>query len=264
VAAEIDGRRVFLDPSDRSLAFGQLQYDYEGTPAVLVDKKKPETVVLPETPFDQNARRAVVDLTLDAEGSLVGTGELVLTGHHAWERIDWQDDDAKTLEAWKEWLDDRYKGFVVSDVKFDERPDERRVQLTWKLAQREEDVLGDETSLVPSRPLGPVSQPFVQAAELRRSPVVFDYPDRDEVELRLQWPEGWRVDTAPTLIKQEREQGAFVLEVEEKTAERTLVVRRRFELHARRIARTQDFEAVRSLFAAVEKSDAQTLALVRR
>ncbi|HYU32668.1 MAG TPA: DUF3857 domain-containing protein, partial [Thermoanaerobaculia bacterium] len=204
VLAEIDGQRVFLDPSDRSLGFGQIEYGYEGTPAVIFDRKKPETIVLPETPFDQNARRAVVDLTLDEAGALAGTGELVLTGHHAWERIHWQDGDAKTLEAWKKWLDERYQGFAVSDVRYEERPDDRTVKLTWKLAQREEDVLGDEATLVPSRPLGPVTQPLVQAGDKRRSQVLFAYPDRDEVELRLHWPEGWRVDALPSLAKQEK------------------------------------------------------------
>lgn len=44
MAAEIDGQRVFLDPSDRALGFGQLQASYEGTPAVLYDRKKPVRV----------------------------------------------------------------------------------------------------------------------------------------------------------------------------------------------------------------------------
>jgi hypothetical protein len=90
-------------------------------PAVLYDRKTPETITLPESPFDQNGQRAVVDLTLDETGALAGTGELVLTGAHAWERIDWQDDDARTLDAWKKWLDDRFHGFAVSDVSFAER-----------------------------------------------------------------------------------------------------------------------------------------------
>ena len=264
VLAEIDGQRVFLDPSDRSLGFGQIHYGYEGTPAVIHDRKKPETIVLPETPFDQNSRRAVVDLTLDETGAFTGTGELVLTGHHAWERIDWQDDDAKTLEAWKKWLDDRYRGFAVSDVKFEERPDERTVKLTWKLAQREEDVLGDEASLMPSRPLGPVAQPFVQAGDKRRSPVLFSYPDRDEIELRLHWPEGWRVEALPNLTKQEKPAGALVVEVDEKYAERSLIYRRRLDLRSKKLGSAQEYEAVRALYAAVEKSDAQPLALVRR
>ena len=264
VAAEIDGQRVFLDPSDRALGFGQLRYGYEGTPAVIHDRKKPETVVLPETPFDQNGQRAVIDLTLDETGAFSGTGELVLTGAHAWERIDWQDDDARTLEAWKKWLDERYEGFSVSEVKFEERPDERTVRLTWKLAQREEDVLGDEASLVPSRPLGPVAQPLVQAGDKRRSQVLFAYPDRDEVELRLHWPSGWRVETLPSLAKQEKPAGAFVVEVEEKEPEHSLVYRRRLDLRSRKLASSKEYEAVRALYAAVEKSDAQSLALVRR
>lgn len=262
VAAEIDGQRVFLDPSDRALGFGQIAYAYEGTAAVLYDRKKPEPIVLPETPFDQNGRRAVLDLTLDGAGALSGTGELVLTGAHAWERIHWQDGDARTLDAWKKWLDDRYHGFTVNDVHLEERPDDRTVRLTWKLAQREEDVLGDETSLAPSRPLGPMAQPLVQAGDKRRSQVLFPYAGRDEVELRLRWPAGWRVDLLPGLAKQERPEGAFVVEVEEKEAEHSLVYRRRFDLHRRLLGSPQEYEAVRALYAAVEKSDAQPLALV--
>jgi transglutaminase-like putative cysteine protease len=264
VAAEIDGRRVFLDPADPSLGFGQLQSVYEGTPAVIHDRKKPEKIVLPETPFDQNGRRAVVDLVLDEAGALAGTGELRLTGHHAWERIGWQEDDARTLEAWQKWLDESYPGFVISGVQFEERPEERTVKLTWKLAQREEDVLGDEASLAPSRPLGPVRQPFVQEPGQRRSPVLFSYADLDEIELRLRWPEGWRVEELPGNAHYERPLGALVVDVENREAERSLVYRRRFELRRRKLGTTHDYEAVRSLFAAVEKSDAQPLALVRR
>ena len=87
--------------------------------------------MLPETPFDQNGRRAVIDLALDEAGALSGTGELVLTGHHAWEKIDWQADDAKTQEAWQKWLEEQYKGFAVTEVKFEETPDDRTVRLSY-------------------------------------------------------------------------------------------------------------------------------------
>jgi hypothetical protein len=264
IMAELDGGRVFLDPSDRALGFGQIRHGYEGMPAVLYDRETPETITLPESPFDQNGRRAVIDLTLDETGALAGTGELVLTGAHAWERIDWQDDDARTLEAWKKWLADRFQGFAVSDVSFEERPDDRTVQLTWKLAHHEEDVLGDETSLVPSRPLGPGRQPFLQPAGQRRSPVLLPHAGWEEMELRLRWPAGWRVDALPGLVKQDRAVGALVVDVVEKEAERTLVYRRRIELRRRRLDGARDYDAVRGLFAAVEKSDAQILALVRR
>lgn len=53
VAAEIDGRRVFLDPSDRSLAFGRLGPGLEGMPALIFDRTSPETVTLPSSPYKE-------------------------------------------------------------------------------------------------------------------------------------------------------------------------------------------------------------------
>ena len=263
VAADVDGKRVYLDPSDRDLAFGQLSPHYEGTPALLVYRKKPEGVVLPESPFAESGQRAALDLTLDAAGRLTGKGELVLTGHHAWERLHWKDDDARTAEAWKEWLGERFKEFKIADLKVEESTDDRRVRLTWSLAQREDEVLGDETSFAPSRPLGPQRQPFVQAADKRRSPVLFPFADRDEVELRLRWPAGWKIDQVPKLAKQENAAAAFDVSVDVDDAARTLTYRRRLEIRQKQLASMQQYETVRALFAAVEKSDAQTLSLAR-
>jgi Domain of Unknown Function with PDB structure (DUF3857)/Domain of Unknown Function with PDB structure (DUF3858) len=264
VMVELDGQRVFLDPTDSSLGFGQLQPGYEGSLGLIYDKKKPEEIVLPETPFDQNVRRAEVDLVLDEKGRLTGTGTLRLTGHHAWEKTDWQEDEAKTLEAWKSWLAESYRDFQISDVKVTESPDERKVLLTWAMAQREEEVLGDEASVVPSAPLGPISQPFVQPASSRRSGVVFDYADRDEVELRLRWPEGWKVESLPRTATLQSGVGALDASVEVKEGEHSLVYRRRMDVTKRTISSTRDYEAVRSLYGEVEKSDAQALLLVRR
>jgi hypothetical protein len=259
VVVELDGKRVFLDPSDRDLGFGQLAPWYEGTPAVLPDRKNPETVTLPETPFDRNGRRALIDLALDDSGRLAGTGTLALTGHHAWERA--------RAEDWKDWLTGQFKDFQVADVKVEEPlddPREYRVQVAWTLRQRDEAVLGDEVSFAPSRPLGPATQPFVQPVSTRRSPVLFSFADRDEVEVRLRWPAGWTVDTRPETVHQASAAGDLDLSVESDDSGRTLVYRRRFDVKQKQLATVPDLNAVQKLFAAVEKSDAQTLALVRR
>lgn len=263
VAVDIDGKRHYLDPSDRALAFGRLQFSYEGTQAVVFDAKKPEQVVLPETPFDQNGRRAVLDLAVDGEGRITGKGEIVYTGHHAWERIDWKEDEAATLAAWKEWLGEEYEGFQIEDIRFEEKPDEQVARVTWTLRQREEEVLGDESSLLPSRPLGPSRQPFVQDASKRRSPVLFAFPDRDEVELRLRWPESWRLETQPKLVSTKNRAGAFSVELELDDAARTLVYRRRADVTQRMLTTLEQYEEARALFGAVEKSDAEELVLVR-
>jgi hypothetical protein len=264
VALDLEGQRVYLDPGERGLDFGQIAPWYEGTTGLPVDESKIRAVALPETPFDQSARKAVVDLTLDAAGRLTGTGELVLTGNHAYERIGWKEDATKTAEAWKDWLGDQLKDFKVTDVKVEESPDDRKVRLTWSLQQREDEVLGDEATLAPSRPLGPRTQLFVQDADQRRSPVLFPYADRDEVELRVRWPQGWTVNATPQPAHEESPQGDFSVSVESDAAGRTLVYRRRLDIKQKLLAHPQEYEKVRALYAAVEKSDAQALSLVRR
>src|SRR5206468_3608343 len=109
-------------------------------------------VVLPVTPFEQNLRRAELDLALDDKGRVTGTGTLRLTGHPARERIGWKDDAAKTTQAWQEWLEKRFREYKVADVKAVESADEGKVTVTWSLAQREDEALGDEATLAPSAP----------------------------------------------------------------------------------------------------------------
>jgi hypothetical protein len=264
VQVQLDGQPVYLDPSDRALGFGRLRAGYEGTPALIHDAKKPEGVVLPVTPFEQNLRRAELDLAVDAKGRIAGTGTLRLTGHHARERIDWQPDPAKTAQAWTEWLEKRFRDYQISDVKAVESADDAKVTVTWALAQREDEALGDEATIVPSAPVGPLAQPFVQAASSRRTGVYFDYPDREEVELHLRWPEGWKVEGAPQERNVAGAVGALTTTVEVKPAERSLVYTRRVDLTHRALETSQQYEAIRSLFNDVEKSDAQALVLARR
>ena len=264
LAAEIDGRRVFLDPSDRALAFGQIHYGIEGMEALMPDRKKPEGLVLPVTPHTDSRRQARVELAVGADGRLAGKGSLELVGHHAWNRIQWQENAEKTTEAWKKWLGDAWEDFEIADLAFEELVDEKRVRVTWSMAQREEEVLGDEATLAPSLPLGPTKQPFVQPAAARRTPVIMSFADRDEVELRVTWPEGWKVESAPAAARHESAAGAFVTEVEADEAARTLTYRRRFDIVDKDFGDPSEYELIRALYTEVEKHDAQSLALVRR
>ncbi|HSU81416.1 MAG TPA: DUF3857 domain-containing protein [Thermoanaerobaculia bacterium] len=262
VAVRLDGKITILDPSAPELAFGQLRPGYEGTPALI--SVGAQRVLLPETPFDQNLRRAEIDLALDAKGRLAGTGTLRLTGLRSVERLHWKNDEAQTAQAWKDWLSERFKDFQIADVKTAEMADERKVTVTWSMSQREEEALGDEATLVPSAPLGPETQPFVQTAAERKIAVVFDYPARDEVELRLRWPEGWSLDQRPRPAAFDGPCGALSTAQVVDAEKRTLVYRRRFDITRRRLNTKDEYEAVRGLFGEAAKNDAQKLTLVRR
>jgi hypothetical protein len=260
VAVTLDGKAVFLDPSEPSLGFGQLRPGYEGTPALVCDRA--QRIVLPEVPFDQNLRRAEVDLAVDDKGRLAGTGTLRLTGLRAVERLYWKGDEPATRQAWQDWLARQYPDFRISNLQAVEAPDERKVTVTWALAQREDEVLGDETTVVPSAPLGPAAQPFVQTAEERRLDVLFDYPYRDEVELHLRWPAGWKVERRPDSSALDLAAGALATWVVMNPADRTLFYRRRFEVTRRRLSSKSEYEAVRALFGAAAKSDGESVVLV--
>jgi hypothetical protein len=260
VMVEIDSKRMRLDPSSPDLGFGQLRAGYEETPALIFDTV--QQVTLSATPFERNLRRAEIDLSLDDQGRLAGQGTLRLTGLRAVERLRWKDDEAQTLQAWRDWLAERYADFRISDVRAVESRDERKVTVTWSMAQREEEVLGDEATLAPSAPLGPASQPFVEAE--RKLDVIFDYPGRDEVELRLRWPAGWSLAGKPAPAKTAAPCGELSTALEVDDGQHTLVYRRRFDITRRKLSSKEEYEAVRGLFGEAAKSDAQSLTLVRR
>ena len=94
--------------------------------------------------------------------------------------------------------------------------------------------------------------------------MVFDYPARDEVELRLRWPEGWSLDQRPRPAAFDGPCGALSTAQVVDAEKRTLVYRRRFDITRRRLNTKDEYEAVRGLFGEAAKNDAQKLTLVRR
>ena len=262
VAVDAGEGRIFLDPSDKDLAFGRLLPDYEGTRAVLCDPKNAGLITLPVTSHERSQRKAVVELTIDDDGKVTGTGSLALSGHHAWNRIDWKNDEAKTHEAWSRWIEDSFPGYAVHDLALEEADDKTTVRLTWRLEQLADSVLGDEVTLAPSAPLGPVAQPFILTPSKRRTPVLLGFRDRDAVEMRLNWPAGWEVDVLPTYREFTNEAGTVSASIEVDEASRSLVFTRSFDLVETEFVGPRAYNDVRQLYGMAEKNDAQRLVLV--
>ncbi len=165
-------------------------------------------------------------------------------------------------EAWQEWLAEAFQGFDVAGVEVSESLDERQLRVGWSVVQRDEEVLGDEASLSPSLPLGPVGQPFTLPPGYRRTPVQFAFADRDQVELSLSWPEGWEVAALPEAARFQSSAGELVAGVELDQAGRHLIYTRRFDLFHRELTARELYAEVRDLFGAVESHDAQGMVLV--
>lgn len=262
VRLELDGREVFLDPSDPGHGFGYLRPDLEGMDAVVYSRWKPRTIRLPTRPHHTNARRAELDLRVDVENRLSGDGTLTLKGHHAARWFRREPTAAGRLETLAEDLKEEFPRFVVSEVAVQEDLDAPRLEVQWRLEPREEQFLGDQVSLSPSAPLGPVVHDFVLTPAERQTPVLLGFADREVVEVAVTWPQGWVADVIPEATSTENRTGAFVVDVAVDDEARTLRYRRRFDTVSRLFHRPL-YGELRALYAAASESDAQDVVLLR-
>ena len=253
---------AFLDPSDPRLGFGFLNPGNEDVPAVIFDVKEPEITSIPLTPASLSRRRATVEVTLDAEGRIAGSGGLELTGHHAWSRMSTGQAEDAVRDSWQEWLAERWEGFDVDGVEVEEDRVGRRIHVAWTLAQREEEVLGDETTVRLSRPLGPTSQVFQLEPERRKTPVLLPFADTDEMAVQVTWPEGWEVDVVPETLEVTNGSGVAAVTVTRDRESRWLSYSRNLTISRRQFDNSEEYGDLRTLYEQMEKSDAQALVLV--
>lgn len=262
VRLEMGGETVYLDPSDDSLAFGTLRPFNEGQPAVLV-RKKPEVIETPSSSWDAHGRKAELDLAVGEDGRITGTGVVTHQGHNAWAVLHPGQGNDTVLDAWTESLEDDFPGYAVSDVTVDQRVDDGRLEVRFALAQKDEEVLGDEVTLAPTRPFGPLGQRFELPPSRRLTPVRLPFGSWQEVVTEVTWPEGWTVEQTPAQIDDRNPVGAVELRVETREEERKLTVRRRFEIHKREFPDGLHYDNLRQLYATVSEHDAQPLVLVK-
>lgn len=264
VTLDVAGQSLYLDPSERGLSFGALLPGFEGSEALVVDPKAPQTIRLPMSAAEASQRRATLDLTVDEQGGLSGSGELVLSGHHFVRVFDATRSADDTRKFWQTWLEQRLPDERIDDLAVAESVEARQIRLVFKLKRRDEAVLGDELGLVPSRPLGPGRQVFAIPATQRRTPVLIEFGDREDLELRLSWPAAWRLEAQPKAVRHDSPAGAFNAELKLDASARQAVYTRRWDVRGREFKTGQGYEQLRALFEAMVQSDAQSLALVRR
>ncbi len=263
VRVMVDGEPIFLDPVDRSVGFRRLAPYYEGTRGLLVHQGKPEIVELPRSAIEDNSQRAVVNLEIDEDGRIGGHGTLELQGHQAWRFLRWEDGEEATADAWAEHLSEKFEGYDVDDIEVEEDIRKQHLLVAFSLRQREEDVLGDEVTVQPSLPIGPLTQPFTLPPELRRTPVRLLYGKRDDVILTLTFPEGWEVDVLPKDMDVSGPAGAMECRTEHEPDAGKITFRRRFELAASDFTGSDEYRLLRDLYQEAVSADAQNLVLVR-
>ena len=256
---DLEGESVVLDPIDRALPFGGIAPDFQGMPAIIADTRKPKAIMLPRWPAMDNVRKASIDLEVVDSGGVHGGGTLHLTGLHNWVGRNRGLDHEKRLESWKDWLETTFDGFDVREIELEESEDERECDLKWSLELREEEILGDEISLIPSRPLT-LTQMFDLPVNDRRTPVQLAFVDVDELDLTVKWPEGWRLVEMPDSRNVAFGQaGNFESSVQVNEDGRELVFRRRIETSRIAFNPGKDYLELRNLMGEAADSDQDLL-----
>ncbi len=263
VQLQVDGETYFLDPSEKTYGFGAGRYGVEGMKALLFPGKgeKAKVITMPFSSPEENLRRAEMDLTVDDDGIASGAGTLLLTGHPARLKMKWKETPEETQDAWRNWLQTRLPGYEVSGVEVEEKIEEGEIHVAWKMAQPEEEVLGDEVSLAPSRPLGPVDSPFTLLTSQRQTPILFRFLDRDEVTWTIHWPEGWILESQPAPLEHANAVGSFSLALDTDLEARTLTVHRVMDRLKREVYPGREYGQLRSHYKKAGKSDAQQIVL---
>lgn len=262
VAVELDGERVFLDAAGQDNPVGHLQAGLEGVPVLLLSKKDGEWAMTPKSPAAASTRLARLDLAVTEDGAVEGSGTLLLEGHHAWRRIGWKENTEETREAWQQWLEGRLEGFDVSEVSVEERGRKLQVEVGFRLVQREEEVLGDEVSLPLAMLLGVSDNPFNLPPGQRQTPVQMAFADRDRVELKLAWPEGWEIDAAPKLRAIANGAGRLETELQGNKTQRTLTAVRTFEVADSEYIGAGPYSQLHQLYEQALANDAERVVLV--
>jgi len=262
VVAEVEGATYFLDPSDSRLGFGHLSPELEGVECLLLDQRKERWLTTPVTPAAGSSRQARLRLELGAEGELTGSGNLVLSGHHAWRALRVRPTRDETLALWSAWLGRQLPGLIVEQVQVEEEVEARRVEVWWTMRRRVEEALADEVPLVASAPLSLTENPFTLPPERRRLPVLLGFADSNRVELELSWPTGWVVDVAPPALSLDTAVGELVAAVTLDPGGRRLSVSRVFTLEQGEVA-TESYADLHRLWAAIVAWDSEAVVLVR-
>ncbi len=199
--AQLDGKRLYLDPGQKMCPFGMLHWKHSLSKGFWLSDEK--TVSISRTPSgNANASfvQRVADLTVDPTGTAKGTVWIALTGQDAlyWRQMAQENDEDEIKKRFNEWV----RGYLPEGVETD---------FDHFLA-----LDGYDTKLVGvvriSGTLGTVTEkrfflpgllfeansthPFV-AEEKRTVPVDVHYARSDEDDVTFHFPPGYVMESGP-------------------------------------------------------------------
>jgi hypothetical protein len=198
VAVKVENEWKFFDPGSTYVPFGMLNWEEEGTEALVCDPKESVFVRTYLSPPDKSREKRIAKLRLLEDGSIEGDIRVEFTGHFStrWKLDNEEESTEEQEKGLKDAVIKRLGTAEVSNIKLENVADpEKPVAYSYHIvvpayAQR----TGKRLLLQPGffqHGLGPMFP-----SGTRKHGIYFHYPWSEEDHVSVELPEGFALDNA--------------------------------------------------------------------
>jgi hypothetical protein len=198
IAANVDGKWKFYDPSSKYVTTGMLPWEYENCDALITDPKEPVWVKTPLSSPDKSLEKTVGNLKLNEEGTLEGDIQIEYSGHLGRMLKNYNDDDSqeKREESFKDMIKSHVGAAEITNIKILNVNDPVK-PFTYICHVK---VPNYATRTGKRLFLQPAFFQFGEAAKFassdRRYPIYFKFPYTEQSEVQIDLPTGYELDNA--------------------------------------------------------------------
>lgn len=226
------GRILIFDPTDELTPLGSLRGPLQGNYGLLLTPQGGDLVELPVLPSQSSGIRRSGQLTLSANGALIGevtewrVGDAAMRQRYAYQQMQKKEDRIKPIETMLAQSFASYQITKLSIGNLDVRDQPFQFQYAFVVPSYAKTA--GELLLVRPRVIGQKSSDVLEKKEPRKYPVEFEGPHRDNDRVEIALPQGYQVDELPPAVDADYPFGSYHSKTEVKGG--AIVYTRVFEI----------------------------------
>ena len=259
---KVDGKEMYFDPGSPFMPYGQLPWYETAVKGMRLTRDGGDWI---QTPLPDSAETVVkhtANFNLTDDGSLEGKTTLTFTGiEAAYRRRELRNDDD---EARKKYLEEIVKNSIpaASEVELKNQPDwtgpETPLQAEFGVKIPGWASSAGRRAALATGVFSAYEKHMFEHSE-RVNDVYFHYPVRRIDEIKIELPQGWKVDSLPKPVDQDAKAAEYILKVEQKPG--LIQVTRSLRRDLIMVPKDM-YPSLRNFFQAVKSGDEQQIVLL--